>query len=267
MWREFFLQTVMNSEKIDIADQFDLIDKYENRTMVKHVLEEDLKFLKFITTFVGTTTKWSYVINDGVISNVPLCYYYFVGYKYIPTTGKRIIRVGFICWPRKIYATIDIDFNVYPRKSVYVNPHKAWCLPHTDVTFNMKIIYPVNSFDESITRAYVHSCALALMSVTRICVKYNVSDLRSAYFRGISSYPSYRLANLLVYNQKLVLRVRDFMVLNCNCSFKTSANIPYCGCETLCSEIIPKNFADAGRMCSSDVLFCATRQRDGSENI
>jgi hypothetical protein len=247
----------MNPEKINIPDQFDLIDKYEDHTMVKHILEEDLKFLKLITTFIGTS-KWSYIINDGVISHVPLCYYYFVGYKYIPARGKRILRIGFICWHRKIYATIDIDFNVYPRKSVYVNPHKAWCLPYSDVTYNMKVIYPVNSFDEPTTKSYVRSCTLALMVVTRICVKYDVLDLRPAYFRGISSYPSYRLANLLVYNQKLVLRVRKFMSMNCNCSFKTSANIPYCGCETLCSEIIPKNFPDAGRMCSSDVLFCAT---------
>jgi hypothetical protein len=123
----------------EIPMQCELIDKDENRDMVTHVLKEDAKFLKFITTFTGTG-KWSYVINNGVISQLPLVYFYFIKYKYVASTGKR-----------------------------------------------------------------------------------------------------------------------TFMLLNCSCSFKTIANIPYCGCETLCSEIIPKQFGDAGRMCSSDVLFCDSK--------
>jgi hypothetical protein len=247
----------MNCETVDIPDQCDLISRYEDCDAVEHVLEEDSKFLKFITSFVGTA-KWSYVINDGVIAKIPICYFYFVAYKYKPTSGKRIVRVGFISWPRRIYATIDVDFNVYPRKSVYVNPHKAWCLPYSDVTFNVKLLYPLNSHDPENVKAYVRSCTTTLMSITRLCVNYNVTELREAYFGGLSSYPSYRLTNILIYNQKLVLKTRAFMLLNCNCSFKTTANIPYCGCETLCSETIPDNFADAGCMCSSDVLFRAS---------
>ena len=190
----------MNCETVDIPDQCDLISRYEDCDVVEHVLEEDSKFLKFITSFAGTD-KWSYIINDGVIAKTPMCYFYFVGYKYKPTSGKRIVRIGFICWPRRIYATIDVDFNVYPRKSVYVNPHKAWCLPHSDVTANVKLLYPLN-FPEN--KAYVSSCVTALMSVTRLCVNYNITELRQAYLRGLSAYPSYRLANILVYNQKLV---------------------------------------------------------------
>jgi hypothetical protein len=120
----------------------------------------------------------------------------------------------------------------------------------------VKLLYPDCPFDAENTKTFVRSCTSTLMSITRLCVKYNVTELREAYFQGLSSYPSYRLADVLIYNQKLVSKVRAFMVLNCNCSFKTTANIPYCGCETLCLEIIPKNFADAGRLCSSDVLFC-----------
>ena len=243
----------MNCKTVDIPDQCDLISRYEDCDVVEHVLEEDSKFLKFITSFAGTD-KWSYIINDGVIAKTPICYFYFVAYKYKPTSGKRIVRIGFICWPRRIYATIDVDFNVYPRKSVYVNPHKAWCLPHSDVTASVKLLYPSN-FPEN--KAYVSLCVTALMSVTRLCVNYNITELRQAYFRGLSAYPSYRLANILVYNQKLVSKTQAFMLLNCNCSFKTIANIPYCGCETLCSKTIPDNYPDAGCMCS-DVLFRAS---------
>jgi hypothetical protein len=237
-----------------IPAQYELMNKYENYDMVEHVLKEDLKFLKLIANFNGTD-KWSYIINDGIIMKAPIGYFYFVGFKYIASTGQRTMRVGFICWPRKIYATIDIIFNVYPRKSVYVTPHKAWCLPYSDVKFCVKILHPIDAFDVENIKSYVRSCTLALMSITRLCVKYDVTELREAYFRGSSSYSSYRLTDILIYNQKLVSKVRAFMVLNCNCSFKTTANIPYCGCETLCSEIIPKNFADAARVCG-DVLFC-----------
>ena len=241
-----------------IPAQYELMNRYENCDMVNHVLKEDSKFLKLISNFVGTN-KWSYIINDGVIMKAPIGYFYFVGFQYIASMGQRTVRVGFICWPRKIYATIDIIFNVYPRKSIYVNPHKAWCLPYSDVTLFVKLLYPpVGTFNENNTKSFVRSCTTSLMSITRMCVKYDVTELREVYFRGLSSYPSYRLADILIYNQKLVSKVRAFMLLNCNCAFKTTANIPYCGCETLCSEIIPKNFADAARLCSSDVLFCDT---------
>ena len=247
----------MAFETINIPDQCDLISRYEDCDAVEHVLEEDSKFIRFVTSFVGTS-KWSYVINNGVITKVPICYFYFVAYKYKPTSGKRIVRIGFICWPRRIYATIDVEFNVYPRKSIYVNPHKAWCLPHSNVTFNVKLLYLLGSQNPESLKAYVRSCTMGLMSITCLNVKYDVTDLRKAYFSELSSYPSYRLTDILIYNQKLVSKTRAFMLLNCNCSFKTIANIPYCGCETLCSEIIPKNFTDAGCMRSSDVLFCAS---------
>ena len=243
----------------EIPMQCELIDKDENYDMVTHVLKEDAKFLKFITTFTGTG-KWLYVLNNGVIAQLPLVYFYFVGYKYVASTGKRTVKVGFACWARGIYATIDIDFNVYPKKSVYVNPHKAWCLPHSETTYRIKILSSNEQQAYENSKTYVRAFTLSLMSVMRLCAKYNVTEIRQACFaHGLSSYPSYRLGNLLIYNQKLVSKVRAFMLLNCSCSFKTIANIPYCGCETLCSEIIPKQFGDAGRMCSSDVLFCDSK--------
>ena len=171
------------------------------------------------------------------------------------------MKVGFVCWGRGIYATIDIDFNVYPQKSVYVNPHKAWCLPYSEAPFCVKILGPVPAQQpyENL-QTYVRTFTLALMSTMRLCVKYDVTEICDACFQqALSSYPSYRLASLLIYNQKLVSKVRAFMILNCACSFKTIANIPYCGCETLCSEIIPKQFVDVKRICSSDVLFCDSK--------
>ena len=61
-----------------------------------------------------------------------------------------------------------------------------------------------------------------------------------------------------MYQQRLVRETQSYMLTYCCCSFKTEANIPYCGCETLCSKTIPKLFTDAQRMNSDDVLFRAT---------
>ena len=99
----------------------------------------------------------------------------------------------------------------------------------------------------------------ALLGVIRLCVEYDRTDVRQeCYTHGIGTYPSYRLAKLLLYQQRLVRTTRNYMIKHCRCSFKTEANIPYCGCETLCSETIPRLFTDAQRMNSEDVLFRAT---------
>jgi hypothetical protein len=78
------------------------------------------------------------------------------------------------------------------------------------------------------------------------------------YTRNRNLSLTYRLAKLLLYQQRLVRTTRNYMIKHCCCSFKTEANIPYCGCETLCSETIPRLFTDAQRMNSEDVLFRAT---------
>jgi hypothetical protein len=204
----------------EIPMQCEFIDKDENRDMVTHNLKEDAKLLNFITTFNGTG-KWSYIINNGVITQLPLVYFYFIRYTRVARTGKRTVKVGFICWARGIYATIDIDFNVYPRKSVYVTPDKAWCLPYSETTYRVKILNTNEQACEN-SKSYVRAFTIALMRVIRLCVRYNVTEIRQSCFtHGLSSYPSYRLANLLIYQQKLVSKVRAFMISHCCCSFKT----------------------------------------------
>ena len=229
--------------------------------MVRHNLKEDAKFFSFITTFERKTPdetvyrQWPYVLNNGVIMRFPSVYFYFIRHTYYANTGKRSIKVGFICWAGGIYAAIDIDFHVYPEKSVYVHPDKVWRLPYSEATYRVEICNANEHVNQN-PASYVRTFAIALMSVIRLCVQYDVTEIhQSCYTHRMSAYPSYRLANLLIYQQKLVSKVRSFMILHCCCSFKTTAKIPYCGCETLCSETIPKQFVDAGHMCS-DVLFC-----------
>jgi hypothetical protein len=253
----------------EIPTQCEFIGKYENHDMVKHILKEDVKLFNFITTFaqkisegnmphILTNGNMPYIINNGVIIRFPSVYFYFIKYTYLSRTGKQSIKIGFICWARGIYATIDIDFHVYPRKSVYVDADKAWCLPFSEATRRVKIFNPTSEHAYQNAATYVYAFSDALMSVIRLCVQYDVTEIRQACFtHRLSSYTSYRLTDLLVYHQKLVSKVRAFMILHCSCSFKTTVNIPYCGCETLCSETIPKQFVDVARICG-DVLFCDT---------
>jgi hypothetical protein len=242
------------------------IDRNENNVMVFQLLREDDKFIKFLATFERKPPpsdtlyrQWPYILNNGQIMRFPTVYFYFISYTYCEKTGKRSIRVGFICWVRGIYASIDIDFYVYPEKSVYVNPHKAWRLPYSCVTTRIQIFEGNNHITQNPTD-YVRVFTEALLGVIRLCVEYNTKDIRLAcYTHGVSTYPSYRLADLLMYQQRLVSKTRNYMLLHCGCSFKTIANIPYCGCETLCSETIPELFPDARRM-NSDVLFRVTAE-------
>jgi hypothetical protein len=237
------------------------IDEREDAVMALQLLKEDDKFLNFLTTFERKTPddstayrQWPYVLNNGQIMRFPTVYFYFIFYTYYEKTGKRSVKVGFICWVRGIYASIDIDFFVYPEKSVYVNPHKAWRLPFSCVTYRIKIFEGNQQINQN-PASYVRVFTEALLGVIRLCVQYDTAEIRQAcYTHGVSAYPSYRLADLLIYQQKLVTETRNYMLSHCCCSFKTITNIPYCGCETLCSETIPGKFIDARRMCS-DVLF------------
>jgi hypothetical protein len=248
----------------EMPAQLARIEKSENTETVLHLLEEDDKFLNFIENFrqkpppdEHVYRQWPYVINNGEIRRFPTVYFYLISYTYCEKTGKRTLKVGFICWVRGIYATVDIDFLVYPEKSFYVNPHKAWRLPFSCVTTRISIMEG-NSLINQNPVSYVRVFTEALLGVIRLCVEYDTTEVRQAcYSHGVSTYPSYRLADVLIYQQKLVHTTRNYMIRNCRCSFKTTANIPYCGCETLCKETIPNSFIDARRMCG-DVLFCTT---------
>ena len=240
------------------------IDETENADTVLQLLKEDEKFLNFIENFQRKVPndptmyrQWPYVINNGEIRRFPTVYFYFISYTYSEKTGKRTVKVGFICWVRGIYASVDIDFFVYPEKSVYVNPHKAWRLPFSCVTTRIKI-FEGNSMINQNPTSYVRVFTEALLGVVRLCVEFETKEVRQAcYTHRVSTYPSYRSADVLIYQQKLVSITRNYMLTNCCCSFKTIANIPYCGCETLCGGTIPGNFIDARRMCG-DVLFRTT---------
>jgi hypothetical protein len=249
----------MQSVDVDcvMPSQSWLIDKDETRDMVLHQLKEDEKFLTFLTKFRrhNEVTRWPQVLNNGVIMGFPTVYFYFLDYMYRKKTGKRTIKVGFICWVRGIYASIDLDFQVYPEKSVYVDPHKAWRTPYSCVTYRVQIFEGNDDVNQNRT-SYVRVFTDALLSIIRLCAEYERTDVRrECYIHGLTTYPSYRLADLLLYQQKLVSTTRDYMRQHCCCSFKTEANIPYCGCETLCSTTIPRLFADASCMNSEDVLF------------
>jgi hypothetical protein len=241
----------------DVPCQCECIDEHENYAMATHDLKEDAKFFSFITTFGRDAynpvyRKWPSIRSNGYIMQFPLVYFYFIRYTYYEN-GMRSIKVGFICWVRGIYATIDIDFHVYPEKSVYVDPEQAWRLPYSEATYRVEIF----NADKYVTRnpmRYVHSLTTEILGVIRMCANHDVKEIRRACNTHASTYPSYRLANILVYQQKLVSKVRSFMILKCCSSFKTTANISYCGCETLCSETIPEHFVDVEHMCG-DVLF------------
>ena len=156
-----------------------LIDKSEDRVMVLQRLKEDEKFLDFLTKFkrYNTTVRWPYILNNGQIMRFPTVYFYFLSYTYCEKTGKRSIKVGFICWVRGIYASVDIDLQVYPEKSVYVNPHKAWRLPFSCVTHRVKIFEGNNHVNQNSVN-YVRVFTDALLGVIRLCVEYDRTDIR-----------------------------------------------------------------------------------------
>ena len=73
--------------------------------------------------------------------------------------------------------------------------------------------------------------------------------------RGI--WLSTRLMQVLIYNQRLVRIVRDYMILKCECVPDRDEQICYCNVWTV-EEVKNFNkiyFVDAGRICSNEVFF------------
>jgi hypothetical protein len=59
-----------------------------------------------------TKGNMPYIINNGVIIRFPSVYFYFIKYTYLSRTGKRSIKVGFICWARGIQYNNTIFYSV-----------------------------------------------------------------------------------------------------------------------------------------------------------
>jgi hypothetical protein len=126
------------------------------------------------------------------------------------------------------------------------------------VTYRVEVLYA----DEHVTlnpKRYTCTQTITFFTCVCLCVQHDIKESCKICFMNGSMYPSYRLANVLRYQQKLVARVQCFMILGCCCCFNTTANIPYCGCET-CSKTIPEHFVDTGYMCS-DILFLNSDKR------
>jgi hypothetical protein len=138
----------------DLPIQCEFIGEHENRSIVAHNLKEDEKLFTLITTLatkivvklVGNRI-WFTIINNGGIIQYPYVYLYFLNLFVCEKMGMRIVSVGFICWSRGIYATIDIEFYIYPTKLPYVQSTKAWRLPHSAVTQRIEIM----SADQQLT--------------------------------------------------------------------------------------------------------------------
>ncbi|CAB3998673.1 Hypothetical predicted protein [Paramuricea clavata] len=134
-----------NKGLMNLELQNKYIGKNEDRTVVCKELQEDEKLLSFIKTFTAETTyklvgnrAWPAVINRGAIVTFPYVYFYLLDLK-IKSNGRRVVKVGFVCWSQAVYAVIYIEFNVYPTRSTYV-ARKKWRLPYSEIIQPIEIL-------------------------------------------------------------------------------------------------------------------------------
>jgi hypothetical protein len=257
----------------EISCQSDCIGENEDQIAVRKYLEEDEKLFNFITK-LGTDVRiklvgerlWFTLINKGNIIQFPYVYFYFIKLSIGEgdTHYRRVVKLGFICWSRGIYATSHIEFNIYPTKSSYVATDHKWRLPYSEAFPPIEILNsdPECTFSENVEFVRAQTCRF--FAVVRRCSYYTTNVLRQKCLQNVIMFPSYRLANVLKCQQKLTTKIRLYMCSACTCRSRglvynnwerTDFREPYCACDDLCSKDIPEKFVDAGYICDDVVFF------------
>jgi hypothetical protein len=163
-------------------------------------------------------------------------------------TGEREISVGVIDWKRQAYVRAQIVCGIYPgkcyrKKAINTNPIRTVITIHNCTT---------------IQDTYTSFCArrdieLLLDRVASICIhRYTDHEekLQQTILRRFGACLSTRLTQFLKYAIHLQTTVIKYCYSNCTCGGF--------GGECICPVVIRggfKEFPDARRLCSDEVLF------------
>ena len=91
-----------------------------------------------------TLRKWPTINLKGYITPAPAFYFYLIGI-YSDSNGSRRVVIGVINWVRGICGKVDVYFQIYPVKSVYVDSHQKYIERHTHVEHQLRINYICDS--------------------------------------------------------------------------------------------------------------------------
>ena len=191
---------------------------------------------------------------------MPSFYIYFIDVKRT-SKGQRCVSIGVTHWLLGIYAELEINYRVYP-ESFNGDLATAIYLPYVTFTnYGFKLDYvEQQGLTESEAFAFVHGVVQTLLNYIEEHYEDNrYEDLAEDLQDKTGIAASVRLVQILIYHERLVRIVRDWMLLKCECS-KTD-QICYCNIFTKreLAKFGKSYFGDARLFVSDEVFFTTTR--------
>ncbi|CAB3980643.1 Hypothetical predicted protein [Paramuricea clavata] len=209
---------------------------------------------------------WPTIIVDGVMRTIPSFYIYLIAVTKCDN-GDRYITIGVVHWLFGIYAELDIDYRIYPdtfkaQRSSVVPIY----LPA--VTFNSTEFHIDYGNDDRVERSLTVNEARQFVSgiVDTLITYINENYQRDCFTSLVTDFEtdhgialSTRLVQILIYHQKLVRIVQDWVISNCGCT--RNDQICHCGLYTRRDVIKCRQlyFQDAGLLVSDAVYFTTSR--------
>ena len=260
---------------IDVQMPFDIYSEDESLAVLQ-TIAKDYDFFEFYLRFgrdhavemCGGRT-WPTVYVEGHIAKMPSFYVYVIDIE-VDNEGQRTITVGLAHWLLGIYAEIEIVFRIYPEH--FASRHRG-NLASTTIYLPFVSFIAYTEFkleyveQENLTRqeiiAFIKRTVQDILDFTEKncnCDKADLTKLIHDLNSEKSIWLSTRLLQILLYNQRLVRIVRDYMVSLCNCvpdADETYHCICYCNAWSV-EEIKNFNtiyFIDAKLICSNEVFF------------
>ncbi|CAB4007355.1 Hypothetical predicted protein [Paramuricea clavata] len=236
---------------------------------VLQIIASDYKFFDFYLR-VGREQKiqlaggrlWPTVITDGVMRTIPSFYIYLIAVTKCDN-GDRYITIGVVHWLFGIYAELEIDYRIYPETFKPQPEFKVTPIYLPSVTFD-SIGFDIDYVSEeqlTVSEAKDFVAGVVDTLITYISENYQ-TDYRTVaveFEKQHGMCVSKRLTQIMIYHQKLVHLVQDWIIKNCGCT--RNDQICHCGLYTKrdivrCRKLY---FKDAGLLVSDAVYFTTSR--------
>ncbi|CAB3976764.1 Hypothetical predicted protein [Paramuricea clavata] len=177
--------------------------------------------------------------------------------------GDRYITIGIVHWLFGIYGELLIDYRIYPE---LFRPQPEWkdtpiYLP--SVTFDSIDFNIDYTEQQQLTASEAKDFVAGVVDtlITFLNENYErdfetvVAEFEKEHGMGVSK----RLIQIMIYHQKLVHRVQDWIIKSCGCT----RNDQVCHCGLYTKRDIVKcrklYFQDAGLLVSDEVYFTTSR--------
>ncbi|CAB3982214.1 Hypothetical predicted protein [Paramuricea clavata] len=177
--------------------------------------------------------------------------------------GDRYITIGVIHWLFGIYAELEIDYRIYPESFKPKPEWKVSPLYLPSVTFD-SLGFDIDYTDhQQLTvreaKDFVAGVVDTLITFINENYQTDFQTVTAEFEKQHGMLVSKRLTQIMIYHQKLVHPVQDWIIKNCGCT--RNDQICHCGLYTKrdivrCRKLY---FKDAGLLVSDAVYFTTPR--------